>query len=97
MRQEHTIVMSGKIFPKSDPNTWLTAVINGEPRYEFSKRDQQLWCRKYGAPISEPFRPIWHMSPDQYISMTHAEKRELCRDDAAALDAMQCREEGGEE
>jgi len=89
MKQEHTIVMSGKIFPKSDPNTWLTAVINGEPRYEFSRRDQQLWSRPYGAALSEPFRPICYMSPDQYISMTHAEKRELCRDDARALYEME--------
>lgn len=97
MKNAKTIVMSGKVFPKSDPNTWLTAVIDGVPRYEFSRRDQQLWSRPYGAPLSEPFRPICYMSPDQYISMTHAEKREICRDDAAALDAMQCREEGGEE
>ena len=76
--REPKIVMSEKTFPQSDPNAYWTAVIDGVPRYEYSRRDQSLWERPYGAPRSEPFRPIMG-NTDLYLLMNYSGLRELCR------------------
>jgi len=60
------IKMTEKKFPESDPGTWFTALVDGKPIMEFSRRDGKIWYRNYAAPITMHWMSVYQ---SQYYSI----------------------------
>lgn len=64
------ITITRRRFPESDCNAVWTAVIDGVPTFEYSKRDWALWARTFGAPRSNAYHPITYMGPREFVRLS---------------------------